>query len=319
MHVPRSPHGHGYPDIVLAKSGEHYLTETYKVAPYATARTHHIPKKLVNMLYAQHTYAEHTDEGLVYTLPPPAPSPPVLHTSAAADPPPLQFVKLDMPKHTQLFPDLWKVPADEYRFGLTLEFWIKPPPLRKAVVDSDWLFGSYKVDEAGVQQSGLALRQDWSGNVTVEVLGNGGPAAGASGFRHSHSTDRACAAQLAEEGIHHFAVTLDAGPLMLMFFVDGKLCDGGPLPSGPGATVLRVDEVPFEKMINRGRPSGTGFSLLPLTIGNIANGGTLVVNPRIAHGRVYNRSLYTTELIGNWRHGLQLDDANRKPRLSWMM
>ena len=47
-----------------------------------------------------------------------------------------------------------------------------------------------------------------------------------------------------------------------------------------------------------------GFDPVPLTIGSIANGKTLGVNPRVAHGRVYDRALYTTELIGNWRHGL---------------
>jgi hypothetical protein len=40
-------------------------------------------------------------------------------------------------------------------------------------------------------------------------------------------TDPTCSAQLASSGTHYFGMILDVGPGMVLFFVDGKLCDGG--------------------------------------------------------------------------------------------
>lgn len=89
--------------------------------------------------------------------------------------------------------------------------------------------------------------------------------------------------RLAERNIpHHLGVVVDAGPKMVSFIVDGKLCDGGPTPGWPNGHLLfdprfgdvgaGVEEVSVDAAVVRG-------------------------------GRVYGRCLYTGEVIGNWRAG----------------
>ena len=77
---------------------------------------------------------------------------------------------------------------------------------------------------------------------------------------------------------------MDGGPKMINFVVDGKLCDGGP--------------------DLKGFPNG--HFLMESTVGDIGVGvETVVTNHEVVQqGHVYNRSLYVSEMIGNWRAGL---------------
>jgi hypothetical protein len=82
------------------------------------------------------------------------------------------------------------------------------------------LFASHEVDPAGHKLSGMQLKQGPTGNVTVEILSSSGQAT-------SWMTDPTCSAQLGAAGQHYFGMVIDVGPGMVLFFVDGKLCDGG--------------------------------------------------------------------------------------------
>ena len=89
--------------------------------------------------------------------------------------------------------------------------------------------------------------------------------------------------RLAEENFpHHLGVVVDGGPKMISFSVDGKLCDGGPTPGWPN-----------------------GHLLFDPRLGDVGSGvGEVTVATEVVRGgRVYARSLYTGELIGNWRAG----------------
>ena len=58
------PNGHGYPDLVAAKDGHIYLTETYKSTPGARAGVHQLDAQMLKGLYTQHnTTALTTSEG----------------------------------------------------------------------------------------------------------------------------------------------------------------------------------------------------------------------------------------------------------------
>ena len=56
-------------------------------------------------------------------------------------------------------------------------------------------------------------------------------------------TDPICSAHLATAGTHYVAVVADAGPNMLSFMVDGRLCDGGPdIKTWPNVREGRMNE-----------------------------------------------------------------------------
>jgi hypothetical protein len=90
----------------------------------------------------------------------------------------------------------------------------------------------------------------------------------------------ACDAGLLAPGPHHVVVTIDGGPNLITFVVDGILCDGGT-----------------QREFGWGRFNPNLRS---------ANGSpTLRISPQwpgsVTHCRLYGRALTTTEAIGNWR------------------
>ena len=86
---------------------------------------------------------------------------------------------------------------------------------------------------------------------------------------------------------HHLGIAVDAGPKMISFVVDGKLCDGGPdLAAWPNGHLL------FDPLLGD-VGGGAGAAV---TAGSGAAGVVLA--------RLYPRVLYTSELVGNWRAGL---------------
>lgn len=83
--------------------------------------------------------------------------------------------------------------------------------------------------------------------------------------------------------LHHIVANVDAGPRIITFIIDGMLCDGG-----------------------QARQFGWGRFDADLCLADL--GGSLRVVPgfggRIHHLRIYNRSLRTSEAVGNYRAGL---------------
>jgi len=89
-----------------------------------------------------------------------------------------------------------------------------------------------------------------------------------------------CDPGLLAPGDHHVVATVDGGPHVITFIVDGKLCDGGT-----------------------GRQFGWGcFSRnLRHANGSQALRVTPAFHGTVRHLRAYGRALTTTEAIGNWR------------------
>ena len=78
---------------------------------------------------------------------------------------------------------------------------------------------------------------------------------------------------------------VDVGPGMVLFFVDGKLCDGG--------VAQRID-----------KQWSAGWRLLPPNLGLIRGAKDRVaIGRNVAGGRVHGHALFVSQLVGNWRHG----------------
>lgn len=124
-------------------------------------------------------------------------------------------------------------------------------------------------DESG---QGLCL-QTASGGM-VEIILNDG-----------QMEDRwACDPGLLEAGqLHHVVINVDAGPKIVTFIVDGKLCDGGQTRQfGWGRFKIDLERVTSSKALR----------IVPGFAG------------RLHRLRLYDRYLRTSEAIGNYRAGL---------------
>ena len=106
----------------------------------------------------------------------------------------------------------------------------------------------------------------------------------AAGDSSDHiSIDGACASQLTKDGPHQLGIIIDGGPRLVMFIVDGRLCDGGAHQT-------------------------RGWAWLYSALGDLSNGVVkLEVAPdyggRVLGGRIYSRALLVSELVGNHRAG----------------
>jgi hypothetical protein len=86
------------------------------------------------------------------------------------------------------------------------------------------------------------------------------------------------ASALRPGSVQHMIITVDGGPKIIAFIVDGVLCDGG-----------------LERQFGWGRFSPTLRA---------ANGATAVkIGPALRSLRVYQRALRTSEAVGNIRAG----------------
>ena len=104
-------------------------------------------------------------------------------------------------------------------------------------------------------------------------------------------TDPTCSKRLLDPHSepHHVGIIVDGGPKMISFVVDGKLCDGGPsdLQHWPNGHTLM------------------DFDFGDMHINAVGVESSVKTNLDVVeNGHLYNRSLYVTEMIGNWRAGL---------------
>lgn len=152
------------------------------------------------------------------------------------------------------------------RYGFTIDAWVSS---LAAVAGAAVLVDATDAAGAGARLTGFA-------NGTVSLLLN--DTAGVWGV---HWTDPTCATRLKAPGDHHVAAIADGGPKMILFAVDGKLCDGGP---------------------NDGWPKGWAF--FPPALGDVGAAATVAAGDVVKSARLYNRVLYVSELVGNWRAGL---------------
>lgn len=237
-----------YPDLI-EDAGRYYVTETQK----EVARVHEIDRTLVEGLWRtlEGPSDEVAREGLLLDLP------------RAGEPLAAEVPAPALPEFSRRRPG--GTETERLRSGFSVELWLEPGPLAPGTA----LAGNRTADGRGFE---LRAARDEA----VEILlgdgrtqclwasdpGSLGGGAGAPGERR----------------LHHVVAIADGGPGIILFVVDGRLCDGGEA-----------------RQFGWGRLSPHLRS---------ANGARLAVGtPRVARLRLYGRALRVAEAIGNFRAG----------------
>jgi hypothetical protein len=148
--------------------------------------------------------------------------------------------------------------TDHLRSGFSLEVWLAPGAVKP---------GRVLLDNRAEDGRGFTLRAIEGGR--VELILNDG---------RSENRWASDAGALLENGRHHVVVTVDGGPNVITYIIDGKLHDGGR-----------------ERQFGWGRLSPNFRS---------ANGGAILnVAAGVEKARVYGRALRTSEAVGSFRAG----------------
>ncbi len=235
-----------YPDLV-EEGGEYYVTETQK----DIARVHRIDFHLLDRLWRQFDLKEVSQKGLVLAL---DETNGPLPTSTEMPPLP-QFVVRDTQRKDMGSKDL--------RAGFSLDLWFRLKTLQP---------GQILLDNRTDAGKGFALQTTRKG--TIEIVLNDG--------RTENRWD--CDPGLVKAStLHHLVVTVDGGPKIITFVVDGQLCDGSNHRQfGWGRFSPQLRDV-------------NGESTLRIL---------LEKNGKVKGVRIYTRYLLTSEAIGNYRAGL---------------
>jgi hypothetical protein len=230
-----------YPDLV-EEGGKFYVTETQK----NVGRVHEIPQALLEGLFGQGNCREVAKSGLVLDLPSGKPMP---KGSAMPRLPELHSRDTKRADHG----------GKDLRGGFSLDLWLKFDALAA---------GQILLDSRAETGAGICVRTTEAG--TIEVLLHDGRQ------QATWDSDRG----LLQAGrLQHVVITVDGGPKIITFVVDGILCDGGDQRQfgwGRFSPTLRA-------------PNGSSV----LTMG----GGVQSL-------RLYQRALRTSEAVGNFQAGL---------------
>lgn len=228
-----------YPDLVEEK-GAFYITETQKTV----GRTHLIPPALIKGLFNQWTAKTVATNGLVLKL--------SGNISAQVTMPKLPaFNKRDTKSEDQRGMDL--------RAGFSIDLWLNLVSLtaNQSILDSRDADGK-----------GILVATDVNGSVRI-TLNDGRTMC-------AWSSDQ----QLLTAGkSHHVVITVDGGPKIITFVVDGLLCDGG-------------DERQF------------GWGRFSPQMRTPDGSSTLLLSPVVQSLRLYNRSLRSSEAVSHFKAGL---------------
>ena len=235
-----------YPDLI-EDGGRYFLTETQK----NVARVHEVPATFLEKLWEQFEASSVTTEGLALEL----------SSRDGALPPETPMPRL--PAFTERDRSRADHGTRQLCHGLALDLWIRFNTIQG---------GQVILDSRTENGQGLAL--ETTGRGTVRLVLNDG--------RTGNAWD--CEPGLLQPGkLHHLAVSVDGGPRIITFVVDGRLCDGGAFRQfGWGRFSPHLREANGSKVL-RIAPSLQG---------------------RIEQLRIYDRHLLISEAIGNWRAGL---------------
>jgi hypothetical protein len=228
-----------YPDLV-EDGGTFYVTETQK----NMGRVHEIPGPLLDGLFHQFDRRVAATAGLVLDLHGTMP--------AVAKMPPLpEFNRRDVKSEDQRSTDL--------RAGVSLDVWLALPPDGAA----EPLF-----DSRDGEGKGILVAATHGGSVDITLN---------DGRQESRwESDRGVVAAGAPQ---HVVITIDGGPKIITFVVNGVLCDGG-------------DERQF------------GWGRFSPTLRTLNGAGTARIGNSVRALRIYSRALRTSEAVGNFRAGL---------------
>lgn len=230
-----------YPDM-LEDGGRFYITETQK----NVGRVHEIPSALLDGLFNQWDNRRVTTNGLVLDL-------------AAGKPLPRETAMPRLPEFTQRDTQRPDLGGKDLRQGFSLDLWLRLDSLAP---------GQMLLDSREASGKGLCLATTDAG--TLHLILNDG---------RQECTWRADFGLFQPGRTHHVVVTVDGGPKLITWIVDGVLCDGGE-----------------ERQFGWGRFSSTLRD---------ANGSaTLRIAPAVQSLRIYRRALRTSEAVAHFHHGM---------------
>ncbi len=228
-----------YPDLV-EDDGNYYITETQKTV----GRTHLIPRPLIDGLFGQWDNRSIAADGLILNLTGKFP----LQASMPKLP---AFNRRDTKSEDQRGLDL--------RAGFSVDLWLALDTLAP---------GQALLDSRDSEGKGLLVATAENGALKI-TLNDGRTEC-------SWASDR----QLLTAGKpHHAVITVDGGPKIITFVIDGVLCDGG-------------DQRQF------------GWGRFSPNLRTPNGRETVTLAPAVKTLRLYNRALRTSEAVGNFQAGL---------------
>jgi len=230
-----------YPDLV-EEEGKFYVTETQKTI----GRVHEIPPALVEGLFGQFTNAAVATRQLLFQAD-------ARQLAAGAAPMPRlpEFNRRDNQSEDMRGMDL--------RAGFSLDLWLQLDSLTG---------GQLLLDSRNAAGQGILVTTAASGALQLVLNDGRQSAAWASDAGGLKAGQR-----------QHVVITVDGGPKIITFVVDGVLCDGG-------------DERQF------------GWGRYSPTLRTPNGAATARLAPALRALRIYGCALRTSEAVGNFRAGL---------------
>ncbi|MHC1769246.1 MAG: LamG-like jellyroll fold domain-containing protein [Verrucomicrobiia bacterium] len=230
-----------YPDLI-EDGGKFYITETQK----HIARVHEIPKRLLDGLFNQWNDRNVATNGLLLSLP-------------AGNPMPHEARMPKLPAFNQRDTKRADQGGHDLRAGFSLDLWLKLDSLKsgQAIFDSR--------NEAG---KGILVSTTGTGTIRI-ALSDG----------RAESSWESDPGALQPGQLQHVVITVDGGPKIITFVLNGTLCDGGedrPFGWGRFSPNLRT-------------PEGATVAKL---------------SPAVQSLRIYGRALRTSEAVANFQASL---------------
>jgi len=255
-----------YPDYI-EQDGRIFITETQK----SIARVHELDRRVLEAMWNQHTNQCVATDGLVLDLNESScaanatvamPELPRLHDRSAC------YIDAD----TGATLGTTAPKAVEARGGFALELWVQFDNLDPWQV----LFDSRGPDGCGLLVQ-LTDRQTVRLQISSHAYGTPGSYNGNGMVQSSCECDSGV---LTAGKLHQIMFNIDAGPKLITVMVDGTLGDGGEL--------RRFGWSRFHSSLLS--PSGAEHACLAASL-----------QGRLAHLRLYNRYLLSSEGVGNWQ------------------
>lgn len=228
-----------YPDLV-EESGDFYVTETQKTI----GRTHLIPSALVNGLFSQWDNRAAATNGLVLSL---------------SGKIPAQVAMPKLPAFNRRDSKSEDMRGLDLRAGFSVDLWFTLDALTP---------GQSLLDSRDAEGAGLLVATGANGSMRI-TLNDGRTECAWSSDQSRLTTGKP----------HHAAITIDSGPKIITFVMDGVLCDGG-------------DQRQF------------GWGRFSPNLRTPNGAPTLAIAPAVKSLRLYNRALRTSEAVGNFQAGL---------------
>ena len=229
-----------YPDLV-EDGGKFFVTETQKTM----GRVHEIPQTLAEGVFNQFECRAVATNGLVLNL-------------SAAQLLPKAMTMPKLPEFNRRGAKAEDYHGCDLRAGFSLDLWLQFDSLAP---------GQVVLDSRNKLGQGILVATTKAGTLKL-VLSDGRQEAAWDSDRGAITAGK----------LQHVVITVDGGPKIITFVVDGVLCDGG-------------DERQF------------GWGRYSPTLCTPTGAATLKVTPMVRALRIYNRAIRTSEAVGNFRAG----------------